>query len=47
MIQDFGTYDQVSQQNVIKYVAKPIQFTIAGADLSGINVTMSRSSSNT
>jgi len=45
LVQDPGSYDQVLQQNVIKYVAKPVQFTILGADLPGVNVSMSRSSS--
>ena len=45
LIQDPGTYDSVLQQNVIEYVAKPVQFTIAGADVPGVNVAMSRSGS--
>ena len=32
LIQDPGTYDQTLQQNVIEYVSKPVQFTIADAN---------------
>lgn len=37
-----GTWDPVLQQFVRKYVAKPVPFEIAGADLSGLNITMVR-----
>jgi len=42
LIQDFGSFDPNLGQNVVKYVASPVQFTINGTDLTGINVAMGR-----
>jgi len=40
LVQDPGTYDSTLNQNVIKYVAAPVQFTINGANVTGVNVAM-------
>jgi hypothetical protein len=40
LVQDPGTYDSTLNENVIKYVAAPVQFTISGANVTGVNVTM-------
>jgi len=42
LIQDSGTFDSTLNQNVIKYVASPVPFTINGGDLGNVNVTMGR-----
>lgn len=42
VVTDPGTWDPIFQKQVRKYVAKPLAFEIAGANLSGMSLTMSR-----
>ncbi|MFA5975515.1 MAG: carboxypeptidase regulatory-like domain-containing protein [Elusimicrobiota bacterium] len=45
LVQDYDTYDMNLMQNVVKYVSRPVPFTIASANKAGVDVTLGRAAS--